>query len=87
MRLVYNHFPINIVIAKDKKKWNPKKKWASNKKNIPCCYFLRNMCENGDDCKFGHDQALIGLDTCCSWGKDCRYGHYYDPSTDAATAE
>ena len=63
---------------KDYSKDKPKRVFK-NKKSIPCCYFLRNLCENGDSCKFSHDASLTGLDTGCSWGKDCRYGHYYDP--------
>ena len=42
-------------------------------KSVVCCYFLRDMCKNGDDCKFSHDRALAG--GACSWGADCRYGH------------
>ena len=42
-------------------------------KSVICCYFLRDQCRNGDDCKFSHDRALAG--GACSWGADCRYGH------------
>ena len=65
---------------------SPSPEWASSRssgrrrgtsgkdpKAVVCCYFLRDMCKNGDDCKFSHDRALAG--GACSWGADCRYGH------------
>ena len=53
-------------------------------KAVVCCYFLRDMCKNGDDCKFSHDRALAG--GACSWGADCRYGHGKSFKTSARPA-
>jgi len=56
-----------------------------NKKNIPCKYFSRGSCNNGDTCKFKHENKSLNpnkFKTCsffkkgnCSKGEDCSYSH------------
>ena len=63
---------------------------AKGRREVPCCYFLRNICENGDNCKFDHPEggggpkpASAKVKKClefskkgrCSRGDACAFAH------------
>ncbi|XP_069942501.1 uncharacterized protein [Cherax quadricarinatus] len=70
--------------------------------NVLCRYFINNVCNKGDQCRFSHDPAVAQpsmfcryyLKGTCAYGDKCRYEHsvpdyvgkVYAPQSNAAAA-